>query len=147
MLWDVAHPHLGTLELPKTVLCHLPVSWSCQLWGKCYSPGNSLLTASFQWLEEFPSSVSSSASIAPGALLQMFEEIHQSPVPGAKLLVNIFQLAPTASYGSPSSKLLRIKRAQPSLIKLLSFYSHHCVQLQDNALGLLIFSPSIFLFL
>lgn len=33
------------------------------------------------------------------------------------------------------------REPKTSLIKLLSFYSHHCVQLQDNALGLLIFFP------
>lgn len=111
-------PHLGAPELPKAVLLPPCVTSLCP--DPASSEGSvtslaALLTASFQWLQEFPSSVPSSADLAPAVLLQMFEEIQQSPVPEAKLLWNIFQLAPRASDGSPSLKLLRMKRAQPKL--------------------------------
>lgn len=112
MLQDIAAPPGNTRAAQDSA-----VSPPCVLIlpTQRYFPGNSPLTASFQWLEEFPFSISSSAGTASGALLQMFEEIHQSPMPETQLLLNIFQLAPTASYGSPSLKLLRIKRAQNKL--------------------------------
>lgn len=126
--------------------CHLPVSWSCQLSVTSLATLLSLPAFSDWRNFHFP------FPLQQGLLLVRCCRC-------LKRFIRVRCQKPNSSWtfsswpqqqamGALLQSSQESREPKTSLIKLLSFYSHHCMQLQDNALGLLIFfPPSMFFFL